>query len=732
MIFINIISNNVLNPLIHLFLRIFKVIWSTLQIIGTISWNLSIKFPYPFSEFLALLSFLQFDWLSLDCVSGENSFKTRVYVISFTPIAIAALIVVVWLVRRSWVQRQYQAADDGGGIVERDQDTEGGSGPPSEHAKAQARIRAQHCYLLLLGSYLVLPPCSMALFQALNCETMAHDGSSFLRSDSGISCDSLDYKEFQIVVILLVVVYQSIPFIWLWNLWCLRHRLNPSPVGTRTSARTRNEKYSDDTLQTLSQGDHRGDGSSSSSSGGGGGGRSGGDRMLVALEERRDYALRKRSKDDGIAFLSFLFWSYHPDYYYFEVIEMWRRVLFVGVIPLLGRSELCALAGCVFSVFFAFVAREATPCREEATNVLLAVGNFQILACFLAALVILTDLLGALNLSDLQCGALLVAANSAILVVTAFWCVRRWRRDEERRAWLRDCHLTERERILVQEVMAGNYSGSSSTVQAGTVPDDFYPTESKGSYLEMTPRAKTSDGTAKEMGAKEQLIRSNEADERKLLEQVLLPPSSVRLEQRIGAGAFGEVFKGALHGAPCAVKTMKQPVSKDAVVAFRKEILISSQLRHPNVVEFKGACWGGDLTCLILGWCSRGSLDDLLLDKTKDLHWAEPLLRLTTDIARGMRYLHGRRFFDEMEGTELTTVLHRDLKVGGPTFFISPAISPPPPHFFFFFIFPTSIPSNLTFLCISPTDVSTHLSSARTKSTNQLTNQPTNETPSLA
>ena len=73
-----------------------------------------------------------------------------------------------------------------------------------------------------------------------------------------------------------------------------------------------------------------------------------------------------------------------------------------------------------------------------------AVGNFQILACFLAALVILTDLLGALNLSDLQCGALLVAANSAILVVTAFWCVRRWRRDEERRAWLRDCHLTER------------------------------------------------------------------------------------------------------------------------------------------------------------------------------------------------------------------------------------------------------------------------------------------------
>ena len=126
---------------------------------------------------------------------------------------------------------------------------------------------------------------------------------------------------------------------------------------------------------------------------------------------------------------------------------------------------------------------------------------------------------------------------------------------------------------------------------------------------------------------------------RQLLEQVLLPPSSVRLEQRIGAGAFGEVFKGALHGAPCAVKTMKQPVSKDAVVAFRKEILISSQLRHPNVVEFKGACWGGDLTALILGWCSGGSLEDVL--QQKDLEWADPLLRLATDVARGMAYLHG-------------------------------------------------------------------------------------------
>ena len=71
------------------------------------------------------------------------------------------------------------------------------------------------------------------------------------------------------------------------------------------------------------------------------------------------------------------------------------------------------------------------------------------------------------------------------------------------------------------------------------------------------------------------------------------------------------------------------------MVAFRQEILITSQLRHPNIVEFKGACWGGDLTALILGWCSGGSLEDVL--QQKDLEWNDPLLKLATDVARGSK-----------------------------------------------------------------------------------------------
>ena len=43
-----------------------KVVYCTLQIVSTVSWNLNVVFPSPCSELFGLFSFFQFDWLSLD------------------------------------------------------------------------------------------------------------------------------------------------------------------------------------------------------------------------------------------------------------------------------------------------------------------------------------------------------------------------------------------------------------------------------------------------------------------------------------------------------------------------------------------------------------------------------------------------------------------------------------------------------------------------------------------
>ena len=66
--------------------------------------------------------------------------------------------------------------------------------------------------------------------------------------------------------------------------------------------------------------------------------------------------------------------------------------------------------------------------------------------------------------------------------------------------------------------------------------------------------------------------------------------------------------------------------------------------------------------CLVLEWVAKGTLTDFLENKSLDLNWGDPLLKLAADIARGMVYLHGRKYYDEQEKTYKECILHRDLK----------------------------------------------------------------------
>ena len=50
---------------------------------------------------------------------------------------------------------------------------------------------------------------------------------SFLREDSAISCLSQGYKQFRAVVILGLLLYSSVPLLWLVILWRVRRELNP-------------------------------------------------------------------------------------------------------------------------------------------------------------------------------------------------------------------------------------------------------------------------------------------------------------------------------------------------------------------------------------------------------------------------------------------------------------------------------------------------------------------------
>ncbi len=270
-----------------------KVTFSTMQILSTVSWNLSLRFPAPFSSMLFVLGFLKLDFLSLDCATGRNSFYNRVLVTSVAPLVIAAAIVLVFLARRfshalrccsssssfslraaprpsfhfqSTVGAAKCVAEDPPYIRRADEDEfvdvtasfaaetaqkkqnaattissssssnssnnnydhrRNGASSAADDSAATARITSQHAWALLLLTYLVLPPVSMVLFQALDCDELRHDGSLFLRADSSVDCAAPSYERFRAVVALLVAVYQSLPLCWLVLLRRVRRRLDP-------------------------------------------------------------------------------------------------------------------------------------------------------------------------------------------------------------------------------------------------------------------------------------------------------------------------------------------------------------------------------------------------------------------------------------------------------------------------------------------------------------------------
>ena len=98
-------------------------------------------------------------------------------------------------------------------------------------------------------------------------------------------------------------------------------------------------------------------------------------------------------------------------------------------------------------------------------------------------------------------------------------------------------------------------------------------------------------------------------------------------------------------------------MTEENALAFRAEILLTAILMHANIVGFVGAGWSRELVALLLEWVTKGSLEDLLGQTSLNLAWNDPLLRLASDIARGMAYLQSRSYFDEQEHKQMNCIL---------------------------------------------------------------------------
>ena len=129
--------------------------------------------------------------------------------------------------------------------------------------------------------------------------------------------------------------------------------------------------------------------------------------------------------------------------------------------------------------------------------------------------------------------------------------------------------------------------------------------------------------------------------------------AELTLEEIIGIGGFGKVYRAFWIGDEVAVKAARHDPDEDisqTIENVRQEAKLFAMLRHPNIIALRGVCLKEPNLCLVMEFARGGPLNRVLSGKRIP---PDILVNWAVQIARGMNYLH-----DEA----IVPIIHRDLK----------------------------------------------------------------------
>ncbi|KAJ8881886.1 hypothetical protein PR048_018372 [Dryococelus australis] len=129
--------------------------------------------------------------------------------------------------------------------------------------------------------------------------------------------------------------------------------------------------------------------------------------------------------------------------------------------------------------------------------------------------------------------------------------------------------------------------------------------------------------------------------------------SELELDEVIGVGGFGKVYRGFWNDQEVAVKAaMHNPYEEISVTRenVAQEAKLFWLLKHENIVALEGVCLQLPNLCLVMEYARGGSLNRVLVGRKIR---PDVLVDWAIQIARGMNYLHN--------GAPIS-LIHRDLK----------------------------------------------------------------------
>ena len=138
-----------------------------------------------------------------------------------------------------------------------------------------------------------------------------------------------------------------------------------------------------------------------------------------------------------------------------------------------------------------------------------------------------------------------------------------------------------------------------------------------------------------------------------ILDALVIQVEGLGLEEKVGSGAYGIVYKVTVNGRKCIAKKLHNillqadnyyphaPTQQREFIVrkFRNECRILSSMKHPNVVSFEGVHYGRDKNDISL-------IMERLHSDLADFVKKNPGTKLATrihilyDVSEGLRYLH--------------------------------------------------------------------------------------------